>query len=78
MQKLTNNMPKCLVKVKDKPLIEFVNKRYSGWRGKLGKNILSGNETLESLSKFALENDLNPKHVSGRQELLENIINRYV
>ena len=69
----------CAAKlIEDKPLIEFVNKRYDGWRGKLGKNILSGNETLESLSKYALEKDLDPKHVSGRQELLENIINRYV
>ena len=69
----------CAAKlIEDEPLIKFVNQRYDGWRGKLGKNILSGNETLESLSKYALEKDLDPKHVSGRQELLENIINRYV
>ena len=69
----------CAAKlIEDGPLIKFVNQRYDGWRGKLGKNILSGNETLESLSKYALEKDLDPKHVSGRQELLENIINRYV
>jgi xylose isomerase len=30
------------------------------------------------LSKLALETDLNPSQISGRQELLENIVNRYI
>ena len=69
----------CAAKlIEEKPLIDFIDKRYSGWNGKIGKSILSGNESLESLSKYALENELDPKHISGRQELLENIINRYV
>jgi len=39
---------------------------------------MEGDHSLESLSKLVLENDINPKQVSGRQELLENIVNRYV
>ena len=64
--------------IEDAPLSDFVEERYAGWKGDLGKSIMSGEHSLESLSKLVLENDVNPKHVSGRQELLENIANRYV
>lgn len=64
--------------IEDAALSEFVDTRYAGWREELGQSIMSGNQSLESLSKFVLDNDINPKQVSGRQELLENIVNRYV
>ena len=64
--------------IEDAPLSQFVEQRYSGWKGELGQSIMSGDQSLESLSKLVLENDINPKQESGRQELLENIVNRYV
>lgn len=64
--------------IEDAPLSDFVEERYAGWKGELGQSIMSGEHSLESLSQLVLENDVNPKHVSGRQELLENIVNRYV
>lgn len=64
--------------IEDAALSEFVDTRYAGWREELGQSIMSGNQSLESLSKFVLDNDINPTQVSGRQELLENIVNRYV
>jgi xylose isomerase len=64
--------------IEDAPLSDFVEKRYAGWKGELGQSILSGDHSLESLSKLVLDNDVNPTQVSGRQELLENIVNRYV
>lgn len=64
--------------IEDAPLSNFVEERYMGWKGTLGQNIMTGEHSLESLSKLVLENNINPKQVSGRQELLENIVNRYV
>ncbi|XPF94439.1 xylose isomerase [Colwellia sp. RE-S-Sl-9] len=64
--------------IEDAPLTQFVDERYAGWKGKLGQSIMSGEQSLESLSKLVLEENINPKPVSGRQELLENIVNRYV
>jgi len=51
------------------------DKRYAGWDKSLGKNILAGEHTLESLAGFALDSNLAPQHVSGQQELLENQVN---
>ena len=64
--------------IEDAPLSDFVDERYAGWKGELGQSILSGEQSLDSLSKLVLEQKINPKAVSGRQELLENIVNRYV
>ena len=52
--------------------------RYAGWSGDLGRAILSGEETLASLSDRVLSTDLQPKPFSGRQELLENRVNRAI
>ncbi|TLU66714.1 xylose isomerase [Thalassotalea litorea] len=64
--------------IEDAPLSDFVEQRYGHWNGELGQSILNGTADLESLSKLVLENNINPEPVSGRQELLENIVNRYV
>ncbi|GAB2696721.1 xylose isomerase [Aliiglaciecola sp. 3_MG-2023] len=53
-----------------------VKERYAGWNKDLGKGIISGEHSLQSLAKFTLDNSLAPKHVSGQQELLENKVNR--
>lgn len=59
-------------------LAELKAKRYAGWDGDFGSNILKGGFTLASLADEALSRDLHPTHVSGHQELLENIVNRYI
>ncbi|WP_440874162.1 xylose isomerase [Thalassotalea sp. PLHSN55] len=64
--------------IEDAPLSDFVKERYAGWKGELGQSIMSGDHSLESLSKLVLEEKIDPKQESGRQELLENIVNRYV
>jgi len=61
-----------------KLLSELVEKRYAGWNGELGKKILSGGYTLADLSKWAVDNNIDPKPVSGQQEMLENIVNRVI
>lgn len=64
--------------IEEAPLSNFVEERYAGWNQDLGKRILAGEESLESLSKIVHGNNINPTQVSGRQELLENIVNRYL
>jgi xylose isomerase len=50
--------------------------RYAGWEKDLGQSILTGKQSLESLAKHTTDNNLQPQHVSGQQELLENKVNR--
>ena len=57
-----------------KPLAE----RYAGWDGAEGQAILSGGRSLATLADRALSTNVNPQPRSGRQEYLENIVNRYV
>jgi xylose isomerase len=64
--------------IEDAPLSDFVDARYAGWKGELGQSIMSGDHSLDSLSALVLDKKINPKQISGRQELLENIVNRYV
>jgi xylose isomerase len=59
-------------------LAELKAERYAGWDGELGTRILEGGFTLASLADEAISRDLHPKHVSGRQEQLENLVNRYI
>ncbi|HEX7347104.1 MAG TPA: xylose isomerase, partial [Candidatus Limnocylindrales bacterium] len=50
--------------------------RYAGWDGPLGKAILAGGETLESLEGKVASGQIAPRRESGHQELLENIVNQ--
>lgn len=59
-------------------LQQFVQQRYSGWNGQLGQRILSGDMSLDQLSDWATGNNIDPRGRSGRQEYLENIVNRQV
>ena len=59
-------------------LASIVTERYAGWRGELGSAILDGKMTLEALSDRAVAEGIAPKPRSGRQELIENLLGRYL
>jgi xylose isomerase len=59
-------------------LAAFVEQRYAGWKGTLGDEILAGRHDLESLAELVRDGGLDPQPVSGRQEWLENLVNRYL
>ena len=63
---------------KDGVLKDFVKQRYASWDAGVGVEIESGKASLESLEKYMLEKGDAAKNVSGRQEMLENVINRYI
>ena len=64
--------------VENGALTRMRDERYAGWAGKLGKSILSGGATLEDLERSVAAGGSDPKPVSGRQELLENLVNQQV
>jgi len=59
-------------------LAELREARYSGWDGALGSAILDGSETLASLEAKVASGEIDPRPVSGRQELLENVVNQSI
>jgi xylose isomerase len=63
--------------LKDGQLAQAVKDRYAGWRKPLGQDILAGRLGLEALSRRVLERDEDVTPVSGHQERLENLVNRF-
>jgi xylose isomerase len=59
-------------------LAEMREARYAGWNDALGSAILGGSETLESLEEKVASGGIDPRPVSGRQELLENVVNQSI
>jgi xylose isomerase len=55
-----------------------IENRYAGWRNQHGRAILAGETTLEAIADSALTEGINPQPRSGRQELLENALSRYL
>ena len=50
--------------------------RYAGWDTSEGKDLL--NSDLSAIHDLVLDKNLDPKPKSGRQERLENLVNRYL
>lgn len=59
-------------------LAAMVEERYAGWHGELGGSILAGRMTLEELATRVEGGEIDPRPVSGRQELYESIVNQHV
>ena len=64
--------------VEDGVLTSFVEDRYAGWNGAEAKKMLDGGFSLAEIEAWVRKADINPQPKSGRQEYLENIVNRYV
>jgi xylose isomerase len=61
--------------IEDGRLDAFKRDRYVGWGGELGH--AAGTGSLAEIADLAVERDLSPQPKSGRQEWLENLINRF-
>ena len=62
----------------DGALARVLQQRYQGWEGGLGKDILAGKLSLDAVAAQVLQRNQDTLPVSGRQELLENLLNRYL
>ncbi|MBN2616959.1 MAG: xylose isomerase [Spirochaetales bacterium] len=61
----------------DGVLEDFVAKRYDSYNSGIGKEIVDGTTDFEKLAAYAKKN-YSIKNSSGRQELLEGIVNSYI
>ena len=59
-------------------LKDFVKTRYASWDSGIGQKIEAGSARFEDLEKYMLDKGDASPNVSGRQEMLENIVNRYI
>lgn len=64
--------------VEDKALTGFVEERYAGWSKPDAQAMLSGKLSLDDIAAHVEDKKIQPQPRSGRQEYLENVVNRYV
>ncbi len=64
--------------LEDGVLKTFVDERYAGWNGEEAARMLAGGYALEEIESWVVQANVNPQPRSGRQEWLENVVNRYV
>ena len=62
----------------DGELAKALERRYEGWNGKLGRDVLGGRKSLAQLATHVEKNDLEPQPRSGQQERLEALVNHYL
>jgi xylose isomerase len=64
--------------VDDGVLVTDRTARYADWDGTLGRKIFEKTTTLDSIADEATRTNLDPQPVSGRQEHLEDDVNRII
>jgi xylose isomerase len=62
---------------KDGVLRDLLKNRYASWDSGIGADVESGKADFTSLEKYMLGKGNPAANVSGRQEYIENVINRY-
>ncbi len=63
--------------LEDKVLENFKAERYASYTEGIGKDIVQGKVSFKELEAYALKNNVTPNK-SGRQEMLESILNQYI
>jgi len=64
--------------LKDGTLAEFVDARYADWETESAQAMLKGEVTLDDIATRVAMAGINPQPRSGRQEYLENLLNRFI
>ena len=62
----------------DGRLAAFVKERYRSWDCELGRRVEAGKATFDDLEAYILPKGDAAKNSSGRQEMLENLINEFI
>lgn len=78
MDVLAVSLERAAAMVRNDSLQAFKDQRYAGWQQPFGQAVLAGEFSLASLAEHAFAHELNPQAVSGRQEMLENLVNRFI
>jgi xylose isomerase len=64
--------------VEDGALSKPLSERYAKWDAPEAQKMLRGEYKLEDIAAKVERDNINPEPKSGRQEYLENVVNRYV
>lgn len=64
--------------IADGRLSGFLHDRYKSWNGELGRRVEASQASFADLEAYILPKGEVTNHVSGRQEMLENLVNEYV
>ncbi|MGR3617428.1 MAG: xylose isomerase [Paracoccaceae bacterium] len=64
--------------IEDGTLDGFVDARYVGWQDAKAQEMLAGGQSLDDITARVEAEGINPEPRSGRQEYLENLVNRFV
>ncbi len=64
--------------IDDGRLDAIVQERYASWNSELGRKVESGQASLAELEAYVSAKGEAAPNVSGRQEMIENLINEYV
>jgi xylose isomerase len=64
--------------IQDGAHARMVAERYQGWQSAFGQDVLAGRVTLEAAAARVSDRNTDTRPVSGRQELLENLLNSYI
>ena len=58
-------------------LADFVSERYKSFKSGIGRKVMRGETNFRELERYILKNG-EPRKISGREEMLENLINSYL
>jgi len=64
--------------IEDGALSKPLKERYAKWDSPEAQKMLRGELKLDEIAALVEREDINPEPKSGRQEYLENVVNRYV
>ncbi len=64
--------------ISDGALDRFVAERYEAWDRGAGAEMLAGKQDIAQIAARVERDNINPQPRSGRQEYLENVVNRYL
>ncbi|MCI9864422.1 xylose isomerase [Rhizobium skierniewicense] len=64
--------------IEDKALSQPLTDRYAKWDSADAQKLLRGELKLDEIAAMVERDNINPEPKSGRQEYLENVVNRYV
>jgi xylose isomerase len=64
--------------IEDGKFDAFLSQRYAGWADPKAQAMLAPDATLDAIAARVAAEKLDPKPRSGRQEWVENLVNRYV
>ena len=75
---LARGLKAAAAMIEDGTFDKALDERYAGWKEREAKAMLSGKRSLEQIAARVEKQNINPEPRSGRQEYLENLVNRFV